>query len=63
MLISRESSRVSRDFMAHSTQSDIARKLNVTRITVSKALRNHPDISAEMKKKSHGNSRTTWIHT
>lgn len=51
MLISRESSRVSRDFMAHSTQSDIARKLNVTRITVSKALRNHPDISAEMKKK------------
>jgi len=37
--------------MAHSTQSDIARKLNVTRITVSKALRDHPDISKEMKKK------------
>ena len=37
--------------MAHSTQIDIARKLNVTRITVSKALRNHPDISKEMKKK------------
>jgi len=37
--------------MAHATQLDIARKLNVTRITVSKALRNHPDISAEMKKK------------
>ena len=37
--------------MAHSTQSDIAKKLNVTRITVSKALRNHPDISVEMKKK------------
>ena len=37
--------------MAHIKQSDIAKKLNVTRITVSKALRNHPDISAEMKKK------------
>ena len=37
--------------MAHTTQMDIARKLNVTRITVSKALRNHPDISMEMKKK------------
>lgn len=37
--------------MSHIKQSDIAKKLNVTRITVSKALRNHPDISAEMKKK------------
>jgi LacI family transcriptional regulator len=37
--------------MAHITQLEIARKLNVTRITVSKALRNHPDISAKMKKK------------
>jgi LacI family transcriptional regulator len=37
--------------MAHIKQSDIAKKLNVTRITVSKALRNHPDISVEMKKK------------
>ena len=37
--------------MAHITQLDIAKKLNVTRITVSKALRNHPDISKEMKKK------------
>ena len=37
--------------MAHARQLDIARKLNVTRITVSKALRNHPDISAGMKKK------------
>jgi LacI family transcriptional regulator len=37
--------------MSHTTQIDIARKLNVTRITVSKALRNHPDISMEMKKK------------
>jgi LacI family transcriptional regulator len=32
-------------------QSDIAKELNVSRVTVSKALRNHPDISAEMKKK------------
>ena len=37
--------------MKHATQIDIARKLNVSRITVSKALRNHPDISAEMKRK------------
>jgi len=33
------------------TQQDIAAKLNVSRITVSKALRDHPDISLEMKKK------------
>jgi len=37
--------------MAHPTQSDIANRLHVTRITVSKALRGHPDISTEMKKK------------
>jgi LacI family transcriptional regulator len=37
--------------MAHATQLDIAKKLNVTRITVSKALRNHPDISIDMKKR------------
>lgn len=37
--------------MRHITQSDIARKLEVTRITVSKALRNHPDISSAMKEK------------
>lgn len=37
--------------MKHTTQLDIAKKLNVTRITVSKALRNHPDISKGMKKK------------
>jgi DNA-binding LacI/PurR family transcriptional regulator len=42
-----------RDLMAHITQTDIARKLNVTRITVSKALRDHSDISIEMKKKVH----------
>ena len=33
------------------TQEDIARKLNVSRVTVSKALRDHPDISDGMKKK------------
>lgn len=33
------------------TQEDIARELNVTRITVSKALRNHPDISSAMKER------------
>jgi LacI family transcriptional regulator len=32
-------------------QSDIARELNISRVTVSKALRDHPDISAAMKKK------------
>lgn len=37
--------------MIHTTQNDIAKKLNVTRITVSKALRDHPDISKEMKVK------------
>lgn len=37
--------------MAHFTQQDIAKRLNVTRITVSKALRDHPDISTGMKKK------------
>ncbi|HJZ41032.1 MAG TPA: LacI family DNA-binding transcriptional regulator [Bacteroidales bacterium] len=36
---------------SHITQQDIAEKLNVSRITVSKALRDHPDISAEMKGK------------
>lgn len=33
------------------TQEDIARTLHVSRITVSKALRNHPDISQGMKEK------------
>lgn len=32
-------------------QSDIARKLNISRVSVSKALRDHPDISQKMKKK------------
>jgi LacI family transcriptional regulator len=35
----------------HITQQDIADRLNVSRITVSKALRDHPDISARMKDK------------
>lgn len=35
----------------HITQQDIADSLNVSRVTVSKALRNHPDISAEMKER------------
>jgi len=37
--------------MVNIRQSDIAKKLKVSRVTVSKALRNHPDISEEMKKK------------
>jgi LacI family transcriptional regulator len=36
--------------MNHITQKNIADALNVSRITVSKALRNHPDISTKMKK-------------
>ncbi len=35
---------------AHVTLSDIARKLNVSKVTVSKALRGHPDISRETTK-------------
>jgi LacI family transcriptional regulator len=35
----------------HITQQDIADKLNVSRITVSKSLRDHPDISKEMKER------------
>ncbi|HEX2920536.1 MAG TPA: LacI family DNA-binding transcriptional regulator [Bacteroidales bacterium] len=35
----------------HITQQHIAEKLKVSRITVSKALRDHPDISAKMKEK------------
>ncbi|HUX58568.1 MAG TPA: LacI family DNA-binding transcriptional regulator [Bacteroidales bacterium] len=37
--------------MVNVRQSDIAKKLGVSRVTVSKALRNHPDISTAMKKK------------
>lgn len=37
--------------MVNIRQSDIARELNVSRVTVSKALRDHPDISKAMKKK------------
>jgi LacI family transcriptional regulator len=37
--------------MVNIRQSDIAKKLNISRVTVSKALRDHPDISKAMKKK------------
>jgi LacI family transcriptional regulator len=37
--------------MVNIRQSDIAKKLNISRVTVSKALRDHPDISKSMKKK------------
>lgn len=36
---------------AHITLADIAQRLSVSRVTVSKALRGHPDISEEMAKK------------
>lgn len=35
--------------MVNIRQSDIAKQLNVSRVTVSKALRDHPDISSRMK--------------
>jgi LacI family transcriptional regulator len=37
--------------MVNVRQSDIAKELNISRVTVSKALRDHPDISLGMKKK------------
>jgi len=37
--------------MAFHTQTDIANKLKVSRVTVSKALRDHPDISLDMKRR------------
>jgi LacI family transcriptional regulator len=37
--------------MVNIRQSDIAKELNISRVTVSKALRDHPDISTAMKKK------------
>jgi LacI family transcriptional regulator len=37
--------------MVNVRQSDIAKKLGISRVTVSKALRDHPDISKAMKKK------------
>jgi LacI family transcriptional regulator len=36
---------------SHTTLEDIAAKLKVSRVTVSKALRNHPDISEKTKKR------------
>lgn len=35
--------------MARTTLADIARILNVSKVTISKALRDHPDVSQEMK--------------
>lgn len=37
--------------MINIRQSDIAKELNISRVSVSKALRDHPDISPAMKKK------------
>lgn len=37
--------------MVNVRQSDIAKELNISRVSVSKALRDHPDISKSMKKK------------
>lgn len=37
--------------MVNIRQSDIAKRLGISRVTVSKALRDHPDISRSMKKK------------
>ena len=37
--------------VSHITLEDIARQLDVSRVTVSKALRGHPDISSEMTKR------------
>jgi|ERR1035437_591956 LacI family transcriptional regulator len=37
--------------MVNIRQSDIAKELSISRVTVSKALRDHPDISRSMKKK------------
>jgi len=37
--------------MVNIRQSDIAKELNISRVTVSKALRDHPDISPTVKKK------------
>jgi LacI family transcriptional regulator len=37
--------------MVNIRQSDIAKELNISRVTVSKALRDHPDISKVLKKK------------
>lgn len=43
--------------MVNTRQSDIAKKLNISRVSVSKALRNHPDISKSMKKKINETAR------
>jgi LacI family transcriptional regulator len=38
---------------SHVTLEDIAKRLKVSRVTVSKALRGHPDISSDMTKRVH----------
>lgn len=43
--------------MVNIRQSDIARELNISRVTVTKALKNHPDISQAMKKKIEDTAR------
>jgi LacI family transcriptional regulator len=42
---------------SHITLDDIAKRLKVSRVTVSKALRGHSDISAEMTKRVHAVAR------
>ena len=46
--------------MATTRQSDIAKKLDISRVTVSKALRDHPDISSAMKKKIFCIGKKKW---
>jgi LacI family transcriptional regulator len=50
-ILTRVSYRLSDYIMAHCTQADIAERLKVSRVTVSKALRDHPDISPDMKRR------------
>jgi LacI family transcriptional regulator len=60
-IFTRESTRVRISVMTRKspvTQSDIAAKIKVSRITVSKALRDHPDISAAMKEKVRKTAET-----
>ena len=54
IVLTRVSNRESECALGFSTQADIARKLGVSRVTVSKALRDHPDISQEMKRRVKG---------
>jgi len=49
--------------MPHITQKDIAKELGVTRITVSKALSQSPDISFEMRKKGTTAGKRKGLYT